>query len=81
MDVRAIVAALLQAIILLIIARALGSFFIRDWSRGVPRFLWDVTEPILAPVRRILPPLAGLDFSPMVVIFGLYLLEGFLLRA
>jgi len=71
-----IVGAIVQAIILLIIARAIGSFFVRDWSRGIPRFLWDVTEPILSPVRRILPAFGGLDFSPLVVILGLQLLRG-----
>ncbi len=73
-----IVSAVIQVVILLIIARAVGSFFVRDWSRGIPRFLWDVTEPILSPVRRILPPMGGLDFSPLVLIIGLQLLNGFL---
>lgn len=31
-------------------------------------FLEAVTEPVLAPVRRILPDLGGVDFSPMVVL-------------
>ena len=76
MSVGGIVSAIVQAIILLIIARAVGSFFVRDWSRGIPRFLWDVTEPILSPVRRVLPAFGGLDFSPLVVILGLQLLRG-----
>ncbi|GAC1335088.1 MAG: hypothetical protein NVSMB17_17570 [Candidatus Dormibacteria bacterium] len=71
-----IVSAVVQAIVLLIIARAVGSFFVRDWSRGIPRFLWDVTEPILSPVRRILPSFGGMDFSPLVVILGLQFLGG-----
>jgi len=71
-----IVSAIVQAVVLLIIARAVGSFFVRDWSRGIPRFLWDVTEPILSPVRRILPPFGGMDFSPLVVILGLQFLGG-----
>jgi YggT family protein len=70
--------AVIQVAILLIIARAVGSFFVRDWSRGIPRFLFDVTEPILAPVRRLLPSMAGMDFSPLVVIILLQLLNGFL---
>ncbi|MDQ6748604.1 MAG: YggT family protein [Candidatus Dormibacteraeota bacterium] len=73
-----IVSAVIQVVILLIVARAVGSFFVRDWSRGIPRFLWDVTEPILSPVRRILPPMGGLDFSPLVLIIGLQLLNGFI---
>jgi YggT family protein len=37
--------------------------------------LYTVTEPVLGPVRRALPPLGGFDLSPIVVIFGLQLLS------
>lgn len=40
------------------------------WS-GLNRLL----EPIYGPIRRILPPMGGLDFSPLVVIIGLYAIE------
>jgi YggT family protein len=73
-----VISAVINAAILLIIARAIGSFFVRDWSHGIPRFLWDVTEPLLAPARRLLPPLGGIDFSPLVVIILLRLLNGFI---
>lgn len=71
-----VLSAVIQVVILLIIARAVGSFFVRDWSRGIPRFLYDVTEPILAPVRRFLPAMGGFDLSPMVVIIVLSLING-----
>lgn len=32
------------------------------------RFLWRITEPVLGPVRRALPPLGGLDLSPLIVV-------------
>jgi YggT family protein len=73
-----VISAVIQLFVFLVIARAIGSFFVRDWSRGIPRFLWDVTEPVLAPVRRILPPFGGLDFSPLVVIVLLQLANSFL---
>ena len=76
-----LISAVIQLFIFLIIARAIGSFFVRDWSSGLPRFLYDVTEPVLAPVRRILPPLGGLDFSPLVVIIVLQLVNGYIGRA
>jgi YggT family protein len=34
--------------------------------------LWRITEPVLAPVRRFLPPFGGLDLSPVVLILLLY---------
>jgi YggT family protein len=79
MDLLGLIAAVFQVFTLLIVARAIGSFFVRDWSSGIPRFLWDVTEPVLAPVRRVLPPFGGLDFSPLVVILVLQFV-GSLLR-
>ncbi len=76
-----LISAVIQLFIFLIIARAVGSFFVRDWSAGIPRFLWDVTEPVLAPVRRILPPFGGLDLSPLVVIILLQIVNSYLGRA
>jgi YggT family protein len=70
-----IIAAIVQVFIYLIFARVIASFFVRDWSRGIPRFLYDVTEPVLAPVRRVVPPIGGaLDISPLIVGFGLQIL-------
>ena len=81
LEIVRLVSAVIQLFVFLVVARAIGSFFVRDWSRGIPRFLWDVTEPVLAPVRRVLPPMAGLDFSPLVVIILLQVLNGFLQTA
>ncbi len=38
-------------------------------------FLYRVTEPALKPVRRILPAMGGMDFSPVVLILLLYFLQ------
>ncbi len=38
-----------------------------------------LTEPIMRPVRKIIPPVGGLDLSPMVAMIGLYLLQMLLL--
>ena len=37
-----------------------------------------LTEPVLAPIRRVLPPLGGLDLSPMVLLIALQALKGLL---
>ncbi|NOX60582.1 MAG: YggT family protein [Chloroflexi bacterium] len=41
--------------------------------------LYQITEPILAPARQIIPPMGGMDFSPIIVLILLSLLERFLL--
>jgi YggT family protein len=35
-----------------------------------------LTEPMLAPIRSVLPPMAGLDLSPMVLLIALQILKG-----
>jgi YggT family protein len=35
-----------------------------------------LTEPVLAPIRKVLPPMGGMDFSPMVLLIALQLLKG-----
>jgi len=37
------------------------------------RLLHDITEPLMAPARRLIPPIGGLDISPIVVFIFLYL--------
>jgi len=39
----------------------------------------SITEPLLGPARRIVPPISGLDLSPMLVMIGLMLLKMLLL--
>lgn len=41
-------------------------------------FLVQVTRPILRPVQRIIPPLGTIDLSPMIVLLGLFFLQGIL---
>jgi YggT family protein len=37
-----------------------------------------VTEPVLAPIRSVLPPMGGADFSPMILLIALQILKGLL---
>jgi YggT family protein len=47
----------------------------------IVRFIYQVTEPLLAPIRRLLPGMSGLDLSPMILWFILYLAHNFIIRA
>jgi YggT family protein len=38
----------------------------------------SLVEPVLAPIRRVLPVIGGFDFSPMVLLFALQTLKGLL---
>ncbi len=58
-----------------IIARSLLSWIRIDPYHPVARFLIEITEPVLAPLRRHIPPVGGLDFTPMVALVLLWILE------
>ena len=45
---------------------------------SVWRILNQITEPILAPIRRVVPPVGGLDLSPIIVFIILFFLQSFL---
>jgi YggT family protein len=60
---------------IVLIARILMSWVPLDRSNptidSIARFLYDITEPVLAPVRNALPAMGGFDFSPILVFIGL----------
>jgi len=60
-----------------IIAAALITWVSPDPRNPVVIFLRQITEPVLAPVRRLLPPwkTGGLDFSPLIVILAIQFVE------
>lgn len=51
-----------------IIIRALLSWFSISGSQPAVRFLIEITEPVLAPIRRLLPGGSMLDFSPLIAL-------------
>jgi YggT family protein len=43
-------------------------------------FLYRITEPLLAPIRRIMPNLGGIDISPVILILIIFLIENIIVR-
>jgi YggT family protein len=64
-----------------IIARALFSWFDPTGRTPVGRFLHELTEPIIAPIRSIMPRTGMIDLSPMIAILLIILLRTFLSNA
>ena len=64
---------------LVIIGAVIVSWMRLPPSHPIAGVIYTLTEPALAPIRRTLPAMGGLDFSPMVLLLGLQLLSGFLL--
>ena len=72
---------LLEALKWLIIIRALMSWFITPGSDNVAaRFIRRITDPILRPLSEMLPPMGGLDVSPLLAFFAIYLFQQLLIR-
>ena len=49
-----------------------------QFIRYVVDFLYKVTEPVLRPIRRVLPNLGGVDISPVILLLGLFFLRSLL---
>ena len=70
-----IVSGLISIYILLIVMRVIFSWGMLSYKNRVMRFLVDVTEPLLGPLRRMIPRLGWLDISPIVAILILMLFQ------
>jgi len=65
----------------IIIIRALISWVNPDPYNPIVRFLISVTEPVLYPIRKRLPLLGGIDFSPIVAILAIIFIQTFLVQS
>ena len=65
-------------IILIIISVILS--YVMDPYHPVRRWVDSIVQPLLTPIRRVVPPVAGLDFSPLVLIILIQLLANLLGR-
>jgi YggT family protein len=75
-----VVNILLTIMYWLILIRALLSWVNPDPLNPLVQFLMRTTEPILEPIRRLLPPLA-IDISPLIVFFIILFLQKFLVSS
>lgn len=65
----------------IVIIRALISWVNPDPYNPIVRFLVSATEPVLRPIRRLVPTYRiGIDLSPLIVILAIYFLNFFLVR-
>ena len=78
-----IVLMILQLGIYVLVAQAILSWLIafdivnmrNDIVRSIWNFLYQVTEPVLRPIRNLLPRMNGIDLAPLVLILLIILLE------
>lgn len=65
---------------LLVLGRVLVSWIDPMARNSVSRYLVAFTEPMLAPIRRLLPQTGMMDFSPLILMLGLGVLLRFVSR-
>jgi len=68
----------LMAAIIVVIARAVLSWVSPDPYNPVVRIINQMSEPLLFPIRRRVPYISGIDFSPMIVLLALMFFDNFL---
>ena len=83
----ALIVTLLNVFLLCLFARAVLSWFPSSGTgpmETVRSVLYTITEPVLGPVRRLLPPARiggmGIDLSFLIVVLAIFVLQSFLLR-
>lgn len=65
---------------LVVLASVILSWIRLDPDNPIVRVVEALTEPVLAPIRKILPDLGGFDFSPMILLLGLRFVRNLLGR-
>jgi YggT family protein len=68
------------AFFILILVRVAFSWIGPDMRNPIFRISYQLTEPVLAPVRNLLPQTMGIDLSPMIVTFLLFMVLNILQR-
>lgn len=71
---------LIELLIILVFVHALGSWFPQLRETKIYAFIDRIVEPLLRPIRQVIPPVGGIDLSPMVLIFLLILIDRAVLR-
>ena len=78
-----VILLILQIYVWLLIASAILSWLIafnvvnthNQFVATVADFLWRITEPVLRPIRTILPNLGGIDISPVILILIIFFIQ------
>ena len=71
--------ALSQLLVFLVIISVILSYFM-DPYHPIRRSIDGFVEPMLSPIRRVVPPIGGLDFSPLVLIILIQILSNIIIR-
>lgn len=69
--IKKLLVTLLMTYFVLIIARVLVSWIANQSRHPLIPLIYQLTEPVLRPINRLLPPIGGIDLSPLFVLIAL----------
>ena len=72
-----IIYRLSQLLILVVLVDIMLSYFVSPWN-NIRMFLDRLVEPMLRPIRRLIKPVGGLDFSPIVLVILIQIIASLL---
>jgi YggT family protein len=78
-----IICDLLSVFLILVVGRIILSYFPLSPNSpmsAVYSFVYTVTEPVMGPLRRVIPPIGMIDISPIVIFIGIQVLKGAICR-
>ena len=79
MAIAQLVSTIAQLYVFILIGRVICSWVNADPYNPIVRFIIVATEPFIGRIRRVIPPIAGLDFSPLIAILIVQLvIQGFI---
>ncbi len=76
MEIGGLISKIIGLYQLVLIIRVALTWIPHDVHHPAVVFLYKITEPILAPVRRVIPSIGGIDISAVIVIFVLWYIQG-----
>ena len=68
-----------EILAMLIIIRVLLSWFPYNQYHPLVQILLKITEPILLPIRSLIPAVGGMDLSPIIIIFIIKVMQNFII--
>ena len=77
--VQVFISLFVTALFIVVLGRVLMSWINPRFEGAIAKFLYDTTEPLLSPIRRVLPSTGMIDLAPMILIMALLILMRVLL--
>jgi len=69
-----------QVLMMVIFIRVILSWFPHNPYNPLIKIIYQISNPILNPIRNIIPPIGGLDISPIIVIFIIQIIKNIILK-